>query len=226
MGPRGDAIAQMDWSTGEVLKELRKLGLEDNTLLVFTSDNGPVLDDGYEDKAEQLVGNHRPGGPFKGGKYSAYEAGTRVPTIVYWPSQVKPGISRALVSQVDLYASFAALVNHALLANEAPDSFNTLEAFTGKSEMGRESLLEESFTFSLRQGYFKYILPQTTATPNWLVNKHIATGLSKEGQLYDLKNDVSERDNLLKQHPAVGQQLQTRLKAMMKTKGTRPSFSN
>ncbi len=129
MGSRGDAIAQMDWSTGEVLKTLNKLGLSKNTMIIFSSDNGPVLDDGYDDKAEELVGNHKPNGPFKGGKYSAYEAGTRVPTIVYWPNKVTPGISNALINQVDLYASLAQLNNQRLTADAAPDSYNVLDLF-------------------------------------------------------------------------------------------------
>ncbi|MGV3540138.1 MAG: sulfatase-like hydrolase/transferase, partial [Rufibacter sp.] len=90
MGPRGDAIVQTDWVTGELVKSLKELGLAENTLLIFTSDNGPVLNDGYSDKAEELVGEHKPGGPYRGGKYSAYEAGTRVPTIAYWPGTIKP----------------------------------------------------------------------------------------------------------------------------------------
>jgi len=83
MGSRGDDIAQMDWLVGRLLKTVKRLGLSKNTIIIFSSDNGPVLNDGYDDKAEELLGNHKPGGPFKGGKYSAFEAGTRVPTIVY-----------------------------------------------------------------------------------------------------------------------------------------------
>src|SRR5690606_36933892 len=84
MGSRGDAIAQMDWSVGELMRLLKEQGLDKNTIVIFTSDNGPVLDDGYFDDAEELVGSHDPAGGFKGGKYSAHEAGTRRPTIVYW----------------------------------------------------------------------------------------------------------------------------------------------
>lgn len=83
----------------------RKAGIAENTLIVLSSDNGPVVDDGYADRAVELLGEHRPWGPFRGGKYSIFEAGTRVPMIVSWPAQVKPGVSDALVSQIDLYAS-------------------------------------------------------------------------------------------------------------------------
>ena len=110
MGPRGDAIAQLDWSVGQVLATLDRLGLTRNTLVLFTSDNGPVVDDGYRDQAVEKLGDHTPAGPFRGGKYSTFEGGTRVPFVVRWPARVKPGVSDALISQVDLLASFAALV--------------------------------------------------------------------------------------------------------------------
>ena len=110
MGPRGDAILQSDWSIGQVLDTLDRLKLSENTLVIFTSDNGPVVDDGYVDQAVEKLGAHKPWGPLRGGKYSRFEAGTRVPFVVRWPARVKPGVSDALVSQVDLLASLAALV--------------------------------------------------------------------------------------------------------------------
>ncbi len=160
MGPRGDAIVEMDWSAGQVLKILKQYGLDKNTLIIFSSDNGPVLDDGYSDKAEQMVGNDKPWGSFNGGKYSAYEAGTRMPTIVYWPDEVKPGTSDALFSQVDFYASLAALVGHKLDTNEAPDSYNILKALTGKSKTGRTNMLEEAFTMAFIKKKVKDVLFQ------------------------------------------------------------------
>ncbi len=126
MGPRGDAILQSDWSIGQVLDTLDRLKLADNTLVIFTSDNGPVVDDGYVDQAVEKLGAHTPAGPLRGGKYSRFEAGTRVPFVVRWPARVRPGVSDALVSQVDLLASLAALVGQAVPAGEAPDSLNQL----------------------------------------------------------------------------------------------------
>src|SRR5580765_6426275 len=101
MGPRGDAIVEADWSVGEVLRTLDRLGLTNNTLVIFTSDNGPVVDDGYRDQAVEKLGGHKPAGPYRGGKYSNFEAGTRVPWIMRWPGHVTHGVSNALVSQVD-----------------------------------------------------------------------------------------------------------------------------
>ena len=109
MGARGDVIAQMDWSVGEILAALDRLKLADDTLVIFTSDNGPVVDDGYKDDAVAKLGTHTPAGPFRGGKYSNFEGGTRVPWLLRWPARVKPAVSDALISQVDLFASLAAL---------------------------------------------------------------------------------------------------------------------
>ena len=117
LGPRGDAIAEMDWCVGEMLDALDRCGLKEDTIVVFSSDNGPVLNDGYYDEAVELCGDHRPAGPLRGGKYSMYDGGTRVPFIVSWPGTVETGESDALVSQVDFLASFAALAGVSLDAD-------------------------------------------------------------------------------------------------------------
>ncbi len=105
MGPRGDVIAEADWCIGEMMKTLEEEELLDNTVIIFSSDNGPVLNDGYYDNAVELLGEHKPSGQLRGGKYSIYEGGTRVPFIVKWKNQIKPGISDAIVCQMDLLAS-------------------------------------------------------------------------------------------------------------------------
>lgn len=225
MGRRGDDIVQMDWLTGQVMKELDKLGLTKNTLVIFTSDNGPILNDGYDDKSEILVGDHKPAGPFKGGKYSAYEGGTRVPTIVYWPSKVKPGVSDALVNQVDFYASLAQFVGHPLNANEAPDSYNMLPALFGKSTTGRQIMLEEAFTLALRNGSWKYIAPQTKGTPAWLKDKDVPTGLSTAPQLFNLKKDKGEDNNVINQYPEIAKEMSNTLHTI-EEHPTRPGYKN
>ena len=139
---RGYAIVQMDYITGELTKHLEKRGLKENTIIVFSSDNGPVLDDGYADQAVELLGNHKPAGPYRGNKYSAYEAGTRVPAIISWPGTIAPKTSDALLTQTDLYASFAELIGHKLTETEAPDSYAMWDSFAGKSDNGRDFLLE------------------------------------------------------------------------------------
>ena len=199
MGPRGDAIAQMDWMVGEVINELEDLGIDDDTLVIFTSDNGPVLDDGYADQSVELIGEHKPGGPFRGGKYSAYEAGTRVPTIVYWPGVIEAAASNALLSQIDIYASMASLVGVEIDDDEALDSRDHLDAWLGRADMGRELLLEESVgTLSLRKGDWKYILPFTREVQlDWVAgDKGIEGGFETSPQLYNLSSDPGETVNV------------------------------
>ncbi len=199
MGPRGDAILQADWSVGEVLAALDRLGLAANTLVIFTSDNGPVLDDGYQDQAAALVGRHQPGGPYRGGKYSIFEAGTRVPFITRWPGRIKPGRSNALVSQVDLLASLAALTSQRVPGGDAGDSANVLPALLGQSRTGRQTLVEQGGTLALRQGTWKYIAPGKGPKRN--VETNIELGNDPEPQLYDLSKDPGELHNLASAQP-------------------------
>ncbi|MGZ9898026.1 sulfatase family protein [Shewanella gaetbuli] len=201
MGPRGDAIVQMDWMTGKILNFLEANGLMENTLVIFSSDNGPVLDDGYEDKAVELVGNHKPAGPYSGGKYSALEGGTRVPMITYLKNRTKQGVSNAMMTHIDFYASLAALAGVELADAEAVDSDNVLDALLDPNAEGRTEMLEESFTLSLRQKQWKYIAPAKNSTPNWLANKDVRTGLQTKGQLYNLADDTGEMNNLAQRYP-------------------------
>jgi arylsulfatase A-like enzyme len=217
MGPRGDDIVEMDWMTGEVMKTLQRLGLENNTLVIFSSDNGPVLNDGYADQAAELLGDHRPAGIYKGGKYSAYEGGTRVPAITYWPGHIEPAESNALFGHVDIFASLADLagvkVNH---SKEAPDSKHILPVLLGKSKEGRKELLEESFTMGLRSGDWKYIDPAKGKTPDWLKNKDVPTGLQATPQLYNLEDDPKENHNLSGEYPDIVKKLAQELKQIVK----------
>jgi len=196
MGPRGDAIAQMDWITGQIVNKLKAKGLLDKTLIVFTSDNGPVLMDGYEDGAEKQLGNHKPAGDFRGGKYSAFEAGTRVPTIIHYPDKIKAGVSNSLMSQVDLYASLANMLNIELAENEAIDSQNQLKAWFNSTTSGRTEILQESQTFSLRTQEWKYIAPSKKQV-DWIKKeKNIESGVSPLPQLYNMLKDPAEQNNL------------------------------
>src|SRR5680860_908473 len=130
MGPRGDVIVEADWVVGEFIKTLESEGLLENTLIVFTSDNGPVINDGYYDDAVEKLGDHTPWGPFRGGKYSLFEAGTHVPFITFWKGEIAPGVSDALVSQVDLLASLAELVGGEV--EENLDSQELLDVLKGE----------------------------------------------------------------------------------------------
>ena len=207
MGARGDAILEFDWSVGEVLKTLDKLGLTENTIIVLTSDNGPVVDDGYQDRAVELLGQHRPWGPFRGGKYSNFEARTRVPFIVKWPAKVKPRISDALVSQVDLFASFSELLNVKIENGAATDSHSYLSTFLGKERKGRDYIIEHAGALSVSTGKWKYIDPSNGPAYNKLTDTEL--GNSKEPQLYKIKKDRGEKNNVAAENPDMVAKLKT-----------------
>lgn len=199
MGPRGDVILQLDWCVGEISKTLERLELTDDTLVIFTSDNGPVVDDGYHDDAVTKLGRHRPAGPLRGGKYSAFEGGTRVPTIARWPARIKPGTSDALVCQIDFLASFAQLTGQEYNQQEARDSENVLAALLGESQAGREELVEQAGALALRQGPWKLIV--SGKGPKVFANTNIESGQAAQAQLYNLAEDLGEKNNLAAQHP-------------------------
>ena len=220
LGPRGDVILQLDWCTGEILKTLDHLNLTENTMVIFTSDNGPVVDDGYKDQAVENLSGHKPAGPLRGGKYSAFDAGTRVPFIVCWPGRVKAHVSEALVCQIDLMASLAALNGQKLTRDEAPDSFNVLSALLGKAPMGRDHLVEHAGVLSLIKGDWKYIEPGMGPRMNRNVN--IELGNDREPQLYNLRSDIGERHNVASEHPELVRELAALLKKIREDGHTRP----
>ena len=197
LGPRGDAILEADWCVGEIRKKLDADGLLDNTLIVFSSDNGPVLNDGYYDEAVEKNGSHTPWGRFRGGKYSLFDAGTHVPFIVSWPARIKQGVSDAVVCQIDLLSSLAQLVGSMA---KTPDSENLLDALLGKSKTGRANLvLEASGRLAFRSGDWAFIPPYPGQPLNKEVN--IETGLSQQSQLYNLKTDPGQKTNLAQTSP-------------------------
>jgi arylsulfatase A-like enzyme len=220
MGPRGDAILEFDWSVGEIARTLRRLGLENDTLLIVTSDNGPVVDDGYRDDAVEKLSGHRPAGPLRGGKYSAFEGGTRVPFIVRWPDRVKAGTSDALFSQVDLPATLAALAGVELAPRDAPDSHDSLRALLGASTTGRDHIVEHAGTLALVRGDWKYIQPGKGQR----ISKNTNTELGNDPvpQLYNLKTDLGETQNVAAEHADVVKELSALLQKIRQEGRSRP----
>lgn len=194
MGHRGDAILQFDWSVGEVIKALEKAGIRENTIIIISSDNGPVVDDGYEDQAVELLKDHKPWGPFRGGKYSTFEAGTRVPFIVNWPGKVRKGTSSALVSQIDMLATFAELVNVKLTDEEKTDSQNQLPAWFGEDSRGRDYVIGAGHSLNIRTSDWKYIEPSNGRPYNEYTRSEF--GNNPNDQLYDMRSDRGEYDNV------------------------------
>ncbi|WP_282080414.1 sulfatase family protein [Aquimarina algiphila] len=197
LGPRGDVIVEADWCIGEFIKTLKQEKLLENTLIVLTSDNGPVLNDGYYDEAVEKLGDHNPNGTLRGGKYSLFEAGTRVPFVTYWKGKIRPMVSDALVCQVDLMASIAELVGD---VTENTDSQNLLETFLGTNKNGREELVIEATTrTAFRKGNWVMIPPYKGPVLETQVN--IELGNSDEYMLFNLKNDIEQKNNLASKMP-------------------------
>lgn len=208
MGPRGDAILEVDWATGEIMNKLQELGLTEKTIVIFTSDNGPVIDDGYKDQAVELLGKHKAGGPLRGGKYSVFNAGTQVPFIISWPGKIKYGKSDALVSQVDFMASFAKMLNIELKEKDAVDSFEMLDELFGKSDKNRDHFVHHgNSAIALIKGDWKYIVPSNRPKMNKYTNTEMGT--DPEPQLYSLKDDLGETMNIAKENLEKLKELET-----------------
>jgi arylsulfatase A len=212
LGFRGDAIVQLDWCVGELIKTLKRLKLDNNTLVVFCSDNGPVLDDG----------KHKPAGPYRGGKYSIFEGGTRTPFITWLPGTIKPGVSDEIVTTTDLPACAAALTGQSLKGNECPDSFNVLDALLGKpGAKGRDHVISQDNrggNLGYRHGDWKLLSFQNAKPMKRL------TFEKKAGkyQLYNLASDPGERKNLFDKEPERARKMITELEKIRAANRTRP----
>ncbi len=197
LGPRGDVIVEADWCIGEFIKTLEEEGILENTLVILSSDNGPVLNDGYYDDAVEKQGNHDPMGGLRGGKYSLFEAGTRVPFITYWKGKIEPKKSDALICHLDILASLAKLTG---ADQDSTDSKNMLDVLLGKSETGRENLvLEASSRTAFRKGDWLMIPPYNG--PKVAAQVNIELGNSDGFQLYNLNADIAQQKNLAGDNP-------------------------
>ncbi|MEM7307997.1 MAG: arylsulfatase [Planctomycetota bacterium] len=198
-GPRGDAMVQTDACVGRLLNFLDEHGLAEDTLVIFGSDNGPVLDDGYHDDANEKLGDHDPNGPWRAGKYSLFEGGTRTPFLVRWPARVERGrVSGALFGQVDLARSLAALAGADVPTGACPDSRDELDTLLGQDQVGRPHLVHEAKALSLRRGRWKYVPSGKTRDQ---LGPWESVQIPASGALYDIDQDPSERVNLAATHP-------------------------
>ncbi len=207
VGTRGDAIHELDDAVGKVMAKLDALGLTEKTLFIFTSDNGGVMDDGYED-----VGSfdYNPNAPLNGRKGNVLEGGHRVPFIARWPGHIKAGTqSSALMAHLDMAATFAALTGVKISAGGCRDSVNVLPALLGESNAGRENFVAHNGgmkgPFGLRVGTWKYITPGGNAprlndVPGGAKGKPAPGGGGGPG-IYDLAGDLGETKNLAKENP-------------------------
>ena len=219
MGLRGEAILSLDETVGIITQKLEELGLSKNTLIIITSDNGPVLDDGYDDKAEELAGTHKPGGPFRGGKYSAFEAGSVVPFIVSWPGHVKKGESKALVSQIDAVATLAKIAGAKLPDGAAPNSMDMSKTWLGKSKESRPYAVKMAANHALvlRKDNWKYIEP-CNGGPMISFGPKIESGYLNSPQLYRIDNSAYEADNVASLNEQIVKECQTIIDGLRKKK--------
>lgn len=220
MGFRGDAIVELDWTVGEIRKTLERLGIAENTMIIFCSDNGPVMDDGYEDGALEFVGSHRAAGPFTGGKYSVYEGGTRTPFITWWPGKIKPAISGEMVSTMDIAASVAALAGVNVPDHAVPDSMDVSGALLGvEGAKGRDSLVQQdnggAGNFGLRVGDWKLIRQDRKSARNTVVEEKLANIPVPRYQLFYLPEDPGELHDLAAQYPEILARMIAKLDAVM-----------
>ena len=222
LGSRGDVIAELDWCVGELVSHLDAEGLLEDTIIIFSSDNGPVLDDGYLDDSPRLnrACRHKPAGPLRGGKYSKFEGGARVPLIVSWASHIKPQTSSALVSQVDFVASFASMLG-VDLDDWAPDSLDMIDVLLGKSHIGREEIFAEDLAKShfLRQGKWTYLQPHEGIAINYHTDTELGTSL--DPQLYNMEYDIGQRENVAQWHMDIVEKMDKRIQEIKAGKRTR-----
>lgn len=200
LGPRGDAVVEADWCVGEVLRYLDSKDILENTLIIFTSDNGPVLDDGYVDQAVEMLGDHDPMNGMRGGKYSLFDAGTHVPFIVFWKGKIKSGESDAFVSQLDLFASIGELTGGEV--PEGLDSQPLMDVLMGISDKGREDMvIEAGGRLAYRKGDYVAIPPYAGPAYNKAVN--IELGNLSDWALFNLREDPAQRTDLAASEPEV-----------------------
>lgn len=212
LGPRGDAVVEADWCVGELIKNLEKQGILENTIIVFSSDNGPVLNDGYKDGAKESLALHNPLGEVRGGKYSLFDGGTRVPFFVYWKGQIEPRVTDVLTSQLDLMASFASMLG--LELPEEIDSQNYLDLFLGKSDISRESCVVEAMgRMAYRKGNYAMIPPFKGKDRNETGNE---LGNMSQFSLYDLSADVTQQSEISESQPEKLEELKSEFLAITK----------
>ncbi len=226
LGFRGDAILEFDWCVGELMKTLDEQHLSENTLIILCSDNGPVLDDGYEDGAIEKIGNHRAAGPFSGGKYSVYEGGTRTPFITRWTGRITPGVSDQVVCTIDLATSMAAITGQTIPTDAFLDSLDVSGALLGREgAVGRDHLVQQdngtSGSFGLRADQWKLVRHDKKTTRNRVVERELVNTPVPNYQLFHLGDDPAEKQNVIEKHDDIAQQLKSRLQQIIDNGRTR-----
>jgi arylsulfatase A-like enzyme len=198
LGARGDAILEADWAIGQFIENIKQQGLSKKTIIIFSSDNGAVLDDGYNDESVTKLGEHTPSGKFRGGKYSLFDGGAHIPFIVSWPGTIKTGKSDALISQHDFLASFATLTQQKITDSDSQDH---LDVLLGKSTKGRKELVVQALGGKTAYREDNWLFIPAYWGDDKLAKEDVETGYCSCYQLYDLYKDPSQANNLAPKHP-------------------------
>lgn len=229
-GPHGDFIFELDYIVGQLMEDLERLGVADNTIIIFTSDNGPETTSVIHMRADH---QHDGARPWRGVKRDNWEGGHRVPFIVRWPGRVEAGAtSKHLVCLTDVMATVAAIIDAELPSDAAEDSFSLLPVLNGTaSESARNYLLTQAFsgarTVSIRLGNWKYIDHQGSGGNNYenYPLKQFAlpeTAPTAPGQLFDLSHDPGETTNVYFDYPEIVTKLKGLLGESKATGRSRP----
>jgi len=204
-GLYGDVIEELDWSMGEVLAALKKLDLDQNTFVVFASDNGPWIE-------AYLKGYYGSAHPLRGSKMKSWEGGPRVPCIMRWPGRIPARrVSDQIVTTMDLLPTFAALAGTSPPADRTIDGRNVFPFISGQTdEPPHDAYLYYCYTHlqAVRSDHWKLVLPRT-AKPGWMSWWARMIDRVDELQLYDLENDIGETTNVADEHPEVVKRLMT-----------------
>lgn len=218
LGKRGDVILQLDWTVGQIVECLDSVGLRDDTIVIFSSDNGPVLDDGYADDAVALFEGHSVSGPLRGYKGGSWEGGTRVPAFVSCPGMIAGGqVSDTRLCHIDLLASFASYLGIDLPDGSAPDSMPMMDQWLGKSNVSRPYLVEHNHrgVLSYVEGDWKYI-EKAVNKKNQKYNEYY--GSMPEDMLFNLKEDLGETVDLAAEYPEKVKEMSSKLQAVKNMK--------
>ena len=215
LGPRGDVVLEADWCVGQAIACLDSLGILDNTIVIFTSDNGAVLQDGYQDLAKELAEEkgHDPDNGLRGGKYSLYDAGTHIPMVIYWKGHINPASSNAYFCQMDLFATIGEYLKGQV--PEGIDSEPLVDVLLGKALTGgREvQVLEAQGMLALRHGDYVYI-PSYTG-PNYNLTG-IELGRNDHETLWNLADDPTQRKDLSEEMPEMLEKMRDEFESITK----------
>lgn len=198
-GIYGDVVEELDWSMEQIMKKIRELKLEENTLIIFTSDNGPWLKKGPEGGVSH---------PLFQGKFTTWEGGQRVPLIAYWKGKIKPSVNNSLITLMDWYPTFSTLSGYKLNKSHATDGIDLTPLLLKNKSISERSFFyfENEKIAAFRYGNYKLVLPRGP----WKGNKFVPDVAAHDTLLFDLKSDIGEKINIFNSEKAAATEVISR----------------